>query len=157
MTGRGQWYAICASIAFFQFRELLFFSISKIVIRVHQSADALFHLRPGEALLLIKAIFADKKALPAVIHEAVFIILKDPASSACAILLLQVIRTLFGIAFPLIEHYDPQLPVFKAGTGAQDPVDLFLRHKKSGGLFALRFDLSVDCLDLLFFRWDQER
>ena len=71
------------------------------------------------------------------IHKAVFIIIKDPAPAASAVLLLQIIRTLLGVAFLFIEHRNPQLFVFKAGTGAQDAVDLFLRHRKSGGLFAL--------------------
>ena len=151
MAGRGEWYTICSGIALLQFGQLVLFIFRKIVIRFDQSAGPLFHLRPGKAILLIKTIFADKKTFPAVIHETVFIILKDPAPAACAVFLLQIIRTLFGVAFLFIEHGDPQLSVFKTGTGAQDPVDFFLRHRKSGGLFALRLDLFVDCPDLLFF------
>ena len=82
-----------------------------------------------KANFLIVTIPANKDSLAAVIDKPPRIIRERPASTAKAILILQVIGTLFRVWLRVIQRLNPHFPVGKTGAAPQHPVNLFIGNK----------------------------
>ena len=116
-------------IAFGKLRVAGFFLFIQIAAVLDQRFDLLFDKVPVKADFLIVTIPANQDSLAAVIHKTPRIIRERPASAAEAILILQVIGTLFCVRLRVIQRLNPHFPIGKTGAAPQHPVNLFIGNK----------------------------